>query len=168
VAGSVGVACTHLMYAASDSTDPPMSDKVLQSASDMGVALQLVNVARDIVDDAKLGRSYVPSDWSTTEHDRETTPEKILADPQGALDRFRPRLLKVAFGYFQRSSPALDVLPEESRIGARAAVACYMAMGVLMKTGWFWRKGRWTTAVKMLVVLLVLYMPKWPWGRQRA
>ncbi|KZT55182.1 terpenoid synthase [Calocera cornea HHB12733] len=169
VAGSVGVACTYLMHAASSpspgSVQPP-PEEVIQKASDMGVALQLVNIARDLVDDASLGRSYVPSAWATAGTDGETDPEGILADPKGAVERFRPRLLKLAFRFYQGAVPALAQLPEETRLGARAAVACYMAMGVLMRTGWFERKGRWTTAVKMAVLGLVLYVPTWGRGHK--
>ncbi|KZO98540.1 hypothetical protein CALVIDRAFT_561996 [Calocera viscosa TUFC12733] len=161
VAGSVGVACTHLMFAASG-LPQPVPQELQQKASDMGVALQLVNVARDLVDDAKLERSYVPSSWAATPSD--TTPSGILANPQRAVDTFRPRLLKLAFAYYQRSAPALEQLPEESRLGARGAVACYMAMGVLMRSWSFKRKGRLAMGVKLVVVLLVLYAPRWGRG----
>ena len=38
---------------------------------DLGVAMQLTNIARDILEDAQIGRRYIPSTWLDIE------PEKI-------------------------------------------------------------------------------------------
>ncbi|KAJ1554963.1 hypothetical protein HK096_011039 [Nowakowskiella sp. JEL0078] len=54
VASSVGEAMLYLM----DNNQP--KTKVVQAARDMGVALQIINCARDILTDAELGRIYVP------------------------------------------------------------------------------------------------------------
>ena len=58
VAGAVGVMMAHVM-----GVDPAESD-TLDRASDLGIAFQLANIARDIVDDAKVGRSYIPAAWT--------------------------------------------------------------------------------------------------------
>jgi phytoene synthase len=51
VAGAVGVACT-AVYGA----DQP------QRAETMGIALQLINIMRDVAEDWRLGRVYIPQD----------------------------------------------------------------------------------------------------------
>ena len=38
-------------------------DHVLDRACDLGLAFQLTNIARDVIDDAAIGRSYLPGDW---------------------------------------------------------------------------------------------------------
>ena len=57
VAGAVGMMMAHVM-----GVDPADRD-TLNRAADLGIAFQLANIARDIVDDARVGRTYLPADW---------------------------------------------------------------------------------------------------------
>ena len=46
----------------------PQTDRdTLDRAADLGIAFQLANIARDIVEDAKVGRTYLPADWLAEE-----------------------------------------------------------------------------------------------------
>lgn len=55
VASTVGLACTHIWRA--DEAEPNQ-----QSAIDCGLAFQLTNILRDVAEDAKRGRIYLPRD----------------------------------------------------------------------------------------------------------
>ena len=55
VAGSVGVMMASLMGA--------RSRQALARACDLGVAMQLTNIARDVGEDARNGRIYLPTRW---------------------------------------------------------------------------------------------------------
>ena len=57
VAGCVGV-----MMAVVMGVDPD-DRATLDRASDLGIAFQLNNIARDVIDDAMAGRRYLPDDW---------------------------------------------------------------------------------------------------------
>ncbi len=59
VAGVVGVMMARIMGV--------RDEAVLDRASDLGLAFQLTNIARDVVDDAVAGRVYLPLDWLTQE-----------------------------------------------------------------------------------------------------
>ena len=59
VAASVGVVMTLLMGR--------REDYVLHRAADLGVAMQLTNIARDIGEDARAGRLYLPTAWLEAE-----------------------------------------------------------------------------------------------------
>ena len=95
VAGAVGVMMAHVM-----GVDPSDKD-TLDRASDLGIAFQLANIARDILDDAKVGRSYIPAEWTS-----------------GALDPLdpaqRPRLVDVA----RRLSTLANRYRASSKVGA--------------------------------------------------
>ena len=39
------------------------SEKAFAFALDLGIAMQLTNIARDVYEDACMGRRYLPSDW---------------------------------------------------------------------------------------------------------
>ena len=94
VAGAVGVMMAHVM-----GVDPRERD-TLDRASDLGIAFQLANIARDIVDDAKVGRSYIPTEWA---------PD---LDPLDSAQR--PRLVAIA----QRLSTLADRYRKSSKVGA--------------------------------------------------
>ena len=55
VAGVVGVMMAQIMGV----RDVP----TLQRAADLGIAFQLTNIARDVLDDAGNGRCYLPVAW---------------------------------------------------------------------------------------------------------
>lgn len=57
VAGCVGVMMAIIMGVSPD--DQPTLDR----ACDLGIAFQLNNIARDVLEDAMNGRRYVPDDW---------------------------------------------------------------------------------------------------------
>ena len=56
VAGSVGRLCLAIF------SDGAASDEVYRLADDLGVAMQLTNILRDIVEDRELGRTYIPAE----------------------------------------------------------------------------------------------------------
>lgn len=90
VAGVVGLMMARIMGV----TDTP----TLARAADLGLAFQLTNIARDIVDDARAGRVYVPQDWIVEEG---LSPED-LGDPAHAeaVARLRRRLVLAAEPYY--------------------------------------------------------------------
>ena len=55
VAGVVGLMMARVMGAEAEPT--------LDRACDLGLAFQLTNIARDIVEDAQIGRVYLPAEW---------------------------------------------------------------------------------------------------------
>jgi len=56
VAGAVGVLMARVMFAPNDAF-------IYDRACDLGLAFQLANIARDVVEDAEAGRCYLPHDW---------------------------------------------------------------------------------------------------------
>ena len=57
VAGCVGVMMAIVMGVSPD------DEATLDRACDLGIAFQLNNIARDVVEDAMNGRRYIPDDW---------------------------------------------------------------------------------------------------------
>ena len=90
VAGVVGVMMAHIMGV--------RSPEVLDRASDLGLAFQLTNISRDIMDDASENRVYIPSDWL----EEENLTRSNLADPRNreALFRVAQRMLAEAEKYY--------------------------------------------------------------------
>jgi phytoene synthase len=103
VAGAVGVACV-AVYGA----DQP------QRAEKLGVALQLINIMRDVAEDWELGRVYLPQDelrsFGVAEHDiaagRCTPAWQALMAYQAARARAHLEDGLTLLGYLDRRSAA--------------------------------------------------------------
>lgn len=100
----------------------------LARACDLGVAMQLTNIARDVGEDARAGRLYLPTDWLAAEG---IDIDAFLADPRPspAIRRLVRRLLAEANRLYIRSEPGIARLPLAARPGIYAARHCYDAIG---------------------------------------
>ena len=121
VAGTVGVMMSLLMGRRGRDT--------VARACDLGMAMQLTNIARDVGEDARGGRLYLPLAWL---RDAGVEPEAWLARPRfdPALAGVVDRLLAAADGFYRRAETGLRELPLDCRPGIRAARLLYAEIGV--------------------------------------
>ena len=100
----------------------------LARACDLGAAMQLTNIARDIGEDAREGRLYLPMDWM---RDAGLDPEDWLASPRftPALGRIVERLLDEADKLYALGEAGIVALPLRCRPGIRAARYLYAEIG---------------------------------------
>ena len=117
VAGAVGVMMAHVMGVSASDRD------TLDRAADLGIAFQLANIARDIVDDAKVGRCYLPLDWLAAEGLADTDLQALAHRP--ALARLARRLADVADHYRESSKVGAARLPFRSRWAVNSAAQIY-------------------------------------------
>ncbi|MEM9188498.1 MAG: phytoene/squalene synthase family protein [Myxococcota bacterium] len=120
VAGTVGVMMTALMG--------ERRRAVFARAADLGVAMQLTNIARDIGEDGSRGRIYVPTEWLEEAGLRSSD---LLNGPEfrpeiGGLAR---RLLELARPLYARATPAIRHLPRDCRVAIHAARLIYEDIG---------------------------------------
>ncbi len=120
VAGTVGGMMAVLMGV----RDPER----LSAAIDLGVAMQLSNIARDVGEDARNGRLYLPFDWLA---EMGIDPEAFLQTPEytPALGRVVWRLLDTANDYYRRAGAGIARLPIGCRFGIAAARLLYAEIG---------------------------------------
>ena len=100
----------------------------LARACDLGVAMQLTNIARDVGEDARAGRLYLPTDWL---EEAGIDTGAFLADPRPTpeIRRLVQRLLAEANRLYYRSESGIKALPLNARPGIFAARHCYDAIG---------------------------------------
>ncbi len=120
VAGTVGLMMTLVMGRRDEET--------LARAVDLGIAMQLGNVARDVGEDARAGRLYLPLDWLTQEG---ILPTALLHAPRAspALGRVVARLLDRAESRYRRALPGVALLPADCRPAIHAARLVYREIG---------------------------------------
>jgi phytoene synthase len=100
----------------------------LARACDLGLAMQLTNIARDVGEDAAACRLYLPQDWLAAEG---IDPEVFLAAPSAspAIRRVTARLLARANRLYQRAEAGVPALPAACRPGIFAAGTIYAGIG---------------------------------------
>jgi phytoene synthase len=105
--------------------------RVLDRACDLGLAFQLTNIARDIVEDAQIGRCYLPATWL-----REAgIPRDEIALPRHreALARVAARLVDHAEPYYDSALAGIAQLPVRSAWAIATARKVYRQIGVVVK-----------------------------------
>jgi len=120
VAGTVGAMMAVLMGA--------RSPEGLARACDLGVAMQLSNIARDVGEDARMGRLYLPRRWM---REAGLDPDAWLAQPVfcPALGTVVQRLLDAADVLYARVGDGVARLPLACRPGINAARFMYAEIG---------------------------------------
>ncbi|MCU0838992.1 MAG: phytoene/squalene synthase family protein [Rhodospirillales bacterium] len=120
VAGSVGAMMAWLMGV----RDPA----VVACACDLGAAMQFSNIARDVGEDARAGRLYLPQRWL---REAGIDGEAWLAAPapSEALGWVTQRLLRVADHLYRRADAGIAHLPPTCRPGIYAARLMYAEIG---------------------------------------
>ncbi len=100
----------------------------LARACDLGVAMQLTNIARDVGEDAREGRLYLPLEWL---EDLGVDPEAFLADPtpDPRIIRMTRALIREADVLYARSEAGVRGLPIAARPGIFAARYIYAGIG---------------------------------------
>ena len=102
--------------------------QALARACDLGLAMQLTNVARDVGEDAAMGRVYLPAAWL---EEAGLDAGALVARPEAseALGSVVRRLLAEADRLYRRSEAGMASLPLASRPGIWAARLIYAGIG---------------------------------------
>jgi phytoene synthase len=116
VAGAVGCMMAIAMGVSPDDED------TLDRACDLGMAFQLANIARDIEEDDRGGRCYLPQEWLA---EMDIPPGQHMKPP------FRPRLTVMARRLVDRAA-AFEASARigTRRLGLRSAWAVLAAAGI--------------------------------------
>lgn len=123
VASTVGLMVCRILNV----TDP----QALAYAIDLGVAMQLTNIARDVVEDAESNRVYLPAEC--------VDAHRVLAACRGdvrAQASVYPHileLLEVAEQYYRSADSGMCYLPPWARWGILTASRCYEAIGTRIR-----------------------------------
>ncbi len=104
----------------------------LARACDLGLAMQLTNIARDVGEDARAGRLYLPTDWFA---EAGMEPEAFLAAPAPvpAVRAMTARLLREADRLYGRAEAGIGALPLDCRPGIWAARLIYDGIGAAVR-----------------------------------
>jgi len=146
VAGTVGLMMTHVMGL--------RDERALKHAADLGIAMQLTNIARDIVEDAGMGRIYLPSTWL---QEAEIEPGEIAAPHnREKLAMLTLRLLHEAERFYRSGDEGLWHLSFRSACAVTSARHVYSEIGrlLLAKGSRAWDERTYVTGARKIRVVL--------------
>ena len=145
VAGTVGLMMSHVMGLRDESA--------LKHAADLGIAMQLTNIARDITEDAAMGRIYLPLSWLD---EANIAPDEIAAPAnREKLALITLRLLREAQRYYQSGDAGLWHLSFRSACAVSAARHVYSEIGALLleRGARAWDQRTYVTGARKLLVI---------------
>jgi phytoene synthase len=146
VAGTVGLMMAHVMGL--------RDEAALKHAADLGIAMQLTNIARDIVEDASMGRVYLPAAWLA---EAQIAPDEISAPRhREKLAMLTLRLLREAERYYRSGDEGLWHLSFRSACAVAAARNVYSEIGALLlrKGSRAWDERTYVTGARKIYVVL--------------
>ena len=95
----------------------------LPHAAALGMGMQLTNIARDVAEDWRRSRCYLPIEWTDG-----LRPDSGPPDPARVRRGVRT-ILEVADGYYTAGEAGIAALDADSRLAVRAAARIYHAIG---------------------------------------
>lgn len=124
VAGTVGLMMSHIMGVS--------DENALRNAVDLGNAMQLTNIARDVMEDAALGRVYLPSDW--LEEIGLTLDNVAAPENREKIAIVVERLLDRAELYYESGDRGLPYLSFRAACAVAAAREIYSEIGKIIRS----------------------------------
>lgn len=129
VAGVVGLMMCHVFGL--------RDDRALRNAAHLGIAMQLTNICRDVLEDWQLGRVYLPRQL-LAEAGAPTLPkpsESPFPSDARSIDAMREvtrALLAEADRYYASADQGIPALPFRAGLAVRAARTLYHAIGLVV------------------------------------
>jgi phytoene synthase len=99
----------------------------LPHAAALGMGMQLTNIARDVAEDWRRSRCYLPIEWTDG-----LRPDGGPPDPARVRRGVRT-ILEVANGYYTAGQAGIAALDADSRLAVRAAARIYHAIGTRIR-----------------------------------
>lgn len=151
VASTVGLMMCHVMGV--------RDDAALVYAARLGVAMQITNICRDVLEDWERGRRYLPGELLETAGAPDLSPETGKSWPAEATEpasRVIASLLALADTFYAEADRGLSYLSGRNRLAVCAARLIYSRIGsVLRRRGCDPTTGRaWVSTPRKILLLL--------------
>jgi phytoene synthase len=146
-AGTVGMLMSPLLHC--------QRQEATNYAVHLGIAMQLTNIARDVLEDAVNGRRYLPAEWGCAYRPEEiasTEDPATIADMATHVDR----MLAMADAYYASAAEGFAMIPKASRGAIRIAAAVYREIGQELRTrGIPWKQGRAVVPTRQRIAIAI-------------
>ena len=126
VAGSVGLMMSIIIG---------VKDQNARSAAiDLGIAMQLTNIARDVYEDAQMKRIYIPSDWiPNIELSDLKNKNQISNEKEEVISKAIYKIIDLSEKFYKNGFSGLKYIPLRARLGIFIAGNIYKGIGIKIK-----------------------------------
>ena len=119
VAGAVGVLMCPLLGL--------RDRRFLPHAAALGMGMQLTNIARDVAEDWRRGRCYLPVEWTDGLRPNGAPPDDACV--RGGVRR----VLDEADGFYAAGDSGIAALDKDAQLAVRAASSIYRSIGTQIR-----------------------------------
>ena len=120
-AGVVGLMLCQIFGVDDQSACKHATAQAREHAMALGIAMQLTNIARDVLEDSMRGRCYLPKSW---------LPKGIHSSSDREIRQEVEQILGLADEYYDKAHRGMHFLPRSIRPAIRIAAAIYREIGM--------------------------------------
>ena len=127
VAGTVGLMMSKILGV--------KNENAAKSAIDLGIGMQLTNIARDVYEDSKMKRIYLPAVWIPDISLKNLNNfEELSLEKDEKISNAIHKVIKLSEKFYKNGFAGLKYIPFSSRLGIFIAANVYRGIGTKIKS----------------------------------
>ena len=104
-------------------------------AIDLGIAMQLTNIARDVYEDAKMNRLYLPKEWLGQVSISDLIDNKLDDQKRKLIELSIKNLIELSDKFYANGFSGMKFIPLRTRLAIFFAAKIYKGIGEKIKSG---------------------------------
>ena len=109
--------------------------KAAKSAIDLGIGMQLTNIARDVYEDSKMKRIYIPANWIPNISLKNLNePHELSLEKHEKISKAIHRVINLSEKFYKNGFAGLKYIPISTRLGIFIAANVYRGIGLKIKS----------------------------------
>ena len=104
-------------------------------AIDLGIAMQLTNIARDVYEDAKMNRLYLPKEWLGQVSVSDLIDNKLNDQKKRLIELSIKNLIELSDKFYANGFSGMKFIPLRTRLAIFFAAKIYKGIGEKIKSG---------------------------------
>ena len=104
-------------------------------AIDLGIAMQLTNIARDVYEDAKMNRLYLPKEWLGQVSVSDLIDNKLDHQKKRLIELSIKNLIELSDKFYANGFSGMKFIPLRTRLAIFFAAKIYKGIGEKIKSG---------------------------------
>tara|TARA_X000000950_G_scaffold119829_1_gene150135 strand:+ start:888 stop:1769 length:882 start_codon:yes stop_codon:yes gene_type:complete len=109
--------------------------KAAQSAIDLGIGMQLTNIARDVYEDSKMQRIYLPANWIPKISLKNLNNlEELSLEKDEKISNAIHKVIRLSEKFYKNGFAGLKYIPFSTRLGIFIAANVYRGIGIKIKS----------------------------------
>ena len=127
VAGTVGLMMSKIIGVKNKNAE--------KSAIDLGIGMQLTNIARDVYEDSKMKRIYIPANWIPNISLKNLNePHELSLEKDEKISKAIHRVINLSEKFYKNGFAGLKYIPISTRLGIFIAANVYRGIGLKIKS----------------------------------